>query len=484
MTATAAQLGGARIAVLNWRDVRHPQAGGAEQYAHEIARRWVRHGVEVTWFTADAADQPGYDEIDGIRVFRAGGPLSVYARTAARLLHTRGAFDAVVDCQNGIPFFAPAFAGADVPVVQVVHHVHQDQFATRFPAPLAALGRFLEGPAARRVYGERPTVAVSPSTVTELRRRLGFRGPVIVVPNGSIPVPQPRGGRATAPTVVVVSRLVPHKRVELLLAALATTAAQAAGLRVEIVGDGPERARLQGLAADLGLQATVRFHGRVSDQVRDELLSRAWLTTSTSVAEGWGCSVIEAAAWGVPCLALQAPGIRDSVLDGETGWLVEDPRDLSRALIAALTALADPGRAEAVAAACRAWAACFTWDRSADLLAGVVLEEIRAAAARRQGGAAQRRSARSDMAVLAAFRAPADTDVRAALRATDEVADDGDRTSVVLRGCDEFDAATVLARIGASPLHVRQADRRLLLAGPTASLSALGTTVHDGGTIA
>lgn len=471
MSAVAAGLRGSRLLVLNWRDVRHPQAGGAEQYAHEIARRWVQHGAEVTWFTAEVADRPAEEEIDGVRVLRAGGPLSVYGRTAARLLVTRGQFDAVVDCQNGIPFFAPAFVGSDVPVVQVVHHVHQDQFATRFSRPMAAVGRFLEGPVSRRVYGSRTNVAVSPSTRTELRRRLAFSGPVFVVPNGSIPVPEARVERAPVPTVVVVSRLVPHKRIELLLGHLATSAAQLPELRVEIVGDGPERSRLQGLAADLGLQSTVRFHGRVSDTVRDELLSQAWLTTSTSVAEGWGCSVIEAAAWGVPCLALQAPGIRDSVLNGETGWLVDDPGDLGTALVATLRLLADPLAAERTAATCRAWAGCFTWDRSADLLAGVVLEELNAAEARRRGMDRDRRSARSDMAVLAGFRtpqAPGITDVGEVLRWTDEVFDEGGRTSVVLRGCDEFDAPGVLARMGVQEMHLRHVDRRILLAGPAA----------------
>ncbi|MGY1779814.1 glycosyltransferase family 4 protein [Geodermatophilus sp. SYSU D01036] len=471
MSATAAGLSGSRLLVLNWRDVRHPQAGGAEQYAHEIARRWVRHGAEVSWFTAAVPGRPAEEEIDGVRVSRAGGPLSVYGRTAARLLATRGQFDAVVDCQNGIPFFAPAFAGAGVPVVQVVHHVHQDQFATRFSRPMAAVGRFLEGPVARRVYGTRTTVAVSPSTRTELRRRLAFRGPVFVVPNGSIPVPEVRAERAAVPTVVVVSRLVPHKRVELLLGHLATSAAEMPELRVEIVGDGPERSHLEGLAADLGLQSTVRFHGRVSDAVRDELLARAWLTTSTSAAEGWGCSVVEAAAWGVPCLALQAPGIRDSVLDGETGWLVDDPDDFGTALVATLRLLADPLAAERTAAACRAWAGCFTWDRSADLLAGVVLEEMHAAEARRRGLRRERRSARSDMAVLAGFRTPpafGAAGAQEALRATDEVVDEDGRTSVVLVGCDEFDAPHVLARMGAQDVHLRHVDRRILLAGPAA----------------
>ena len=435
---------------------------------HEIATRWVHAGAEVTWFTADVPGQPAQDELDGIRVVRAGGPLSLYPRTAALLLRTRGHFDAVVDCQNGVPFFAPLFVGKHVPVVQVVHHVHQDQFATRFSPPMAALGRLLEGPVARRVYRDQAIAAVSPSTRTELRRRLGFRGPIFVVPNGTIPVPEVRGQRAPVPTIVVVARLVPHKRIDLLLGHLATAGSQISDLRVDIVGDGPERSRLQGLVADLGLQSTVRFHGRVPDEVRDQLLQQAWGTTSTSAAEGWGLSVIEAAAWGVPCVALQAPGIRDSVLDGQTGWLVDRPGNFGSTLVAAITQLRDRTWAGEMAAVCREWAACFTWDRSADLLAGVLLEEMHVTAARRQGLEPNRRSARSDMAVLVGFRTPEAPDVREALRSTDEVVDQGGLTSVVLSGCDEFDAMAVLQRIGVQDGSLQLADRRLLLAGPAA----------------
>ena len=182
------QLAGLRVLVLNWRDIRHPQAGGAEQYMHQIARRWVAAGAHVTWFTARAAGQPSRREvIDGIRVLRSGGELSLYLRAAARMVRSRADVDVVVDCQNGIPFFSPLFAGTDVPIVQVVHHVHQDQFDTRFPRPVAAVGRFLEGTATRRVYGPRAVAAVSPSTRQELRHRLHFRGPIHLVPNGSSP---------------------------------------------------------------------------------------------------------------------------------------------------------------------------------------------------------------------------------------------------------------------------------------------------------
>ncbi len=479
MTGNSERLRGSRILVLNWRDIRHPLAGGAEQYMHEVGSRWVRSGAHVTWLTSAVPGQPEHERLDGIHIIRAGGALTVYPRTAARGGLARGHFDAVVDCQNGTPFFAPLFAGRRTPVVQLVHHVHQDQFATHFSAPVAALGRWLEGPAARRVYRDRPVAAVSPSTRHELRARLGFRGPIFVVPNGTAELPPPRTERAAEPTITLVSRLVPHKRIDLLLGHLNTVADAIPDLRVDVVGDGPDRARLQSLADELGMQETVTFYGRTSDELRDELLSRAWLTTSTSQAEGWGCSVLEAAAWGVPCLALRVPGVRDSVLDGETGWLVDEPRDLGAALTGALRHLSDPVRADEIADTCRAWAGCFSWDRSADLLAGVVCAEIARMTAVTDDRPVEHRQARSDMAVLAVLprRAP---ELPARLRATDEVVESGDRTAVVLNGCDETAGASVMARLGLRPLSLQLMDNRLILAGPTAPLAPGGVPAQRG----
>lgn len=72
------RLAGRRILVLNWRDVRHSQAGGAEAYAHEISTRWAAAGAQVVWLTARDAGQSARDEIDGVEIRRAGGTMSVY----------------------------------------------------------------------------------------------------------------------------------------------------------------------------------------------------------------------------------------------------------------------------------------------------------------------------------------------------------------------------------------------------------------------
>jgi glycosyltransferase involved in cell wall biosynthesis len=461
-TSPVDRLAGKRLLVLNWRDVRHPQSGGAEQYMHQIAARWVRAGAKVTWVTGRGSDQTAEDEIDGITIIRFGSALGLYPLAARWLLSNGKQFDGVIDCQNGIPFFSPLFLPRSMPIVQVVHHVHQDQFATRFAAPLAAVGRFLEKDVARLVYGRRSIAAVSPSTRLELRRRLGYTSPIFVVPNGTLELPENVGPRDPDPTITVVSRLVPHKRLDLLLGQIAVVVEAIPNLRVDIVGDGTERERLEKIAADLNSLANVTFHGYQPNEVRDGLLSRAWITASTSAAEGWGCSVIEANAWGVPCIALRVPGIRDSVVDGKTGWLVDEPRDFGATLIRALKEIGDLESARSITEACRDWAARFTWDRSAALLAGVLIEETGTTLDMRS----QRRRARSDMSSLARFLTPMDFDPTVSLRATDEVTRDGAETSVLLNGCDETDARAVLRRLGIFDADITMADRNGVLAGP------------------
>jgi glycosyltransferase involved in cell wall biosynthesis len=375
----------------------------------------------------------------------------------------RGTFDAVVDCQNGIPFFSPLFVRNGLPIVQVVHHVHQEQFRNRFSRPMAAFGRFLEGSLARWVYGQRTIAAVSPSTRTELRR-LGYGGPIFVVPNGTIDIPDTLGPRHPDPTITVVSRLVPHKRIDLLLGQVAVATRSIPRLRLDIVGDGPEKSRLQHIAADLGMDSTVTFHGYQPDTRRDYLLSRAWLTASTSTSEGWGCSIIEAAAWGVPCLALRVPGIRDSVLGNRTGWLVDCAKDFGDVLVAAVNLLSKEVLAKQIAVSCQEWARCFRWDRSAALLAGVMEQEF--SNGRHVRGKPERRGSLSDDSILAHFQLPNDVELRSSLRPTDEFVEDGRTVSALLNGYDRSDALALMHGIGAVDVQLKVVNQRELLAGP------------------
>ncbi len=401
-----APLAGRRVVVVNWRDLDHSLAGGSEIYAWQLARALREGGAEVEFLTARDRGQAATDTRDGIVVRRRGGALSFYAHTALRLIARRRRIDAVIDPSCGLPSFAPLFVRRRTPVLLVMHHVHQEQFATHFPVLVAALGRWLERVLLPLVYGRRRVVAVSESTIDEMRRQLGWTGPVGLLHNGADLPPVGTGNPALKDPdrVAVLGRLVAHKRVDLVIHALDALRSERPRLELDIIGQGPERRRLEGLVARLGLAHRVAFHGFVDEETKSVLLARAAVHVCASDAEGWGQAVIEAAGHGVPTLARDVPGLRDSIRPGETGWLVPDADDLDevgRRLTARLgEALAEadlPTNRARRFEACQAWAHQFDWTQMRRQALGLVHEAL---AVRTPVPAAQTRPREERVAVM------------------------------------------------------------------------------------
>ena len=373
-------LRGARIVLCNWRDPWHHRAGGSERYAWEFARALRNAGAEVEFLTARDRGQSLGDEHDGVRVRRVGTTYTFYAAALLRLLGSRlrrRAPDLVVDMDCGIPVFTPAVMSRRTPVVLVVHHVHQDQFVLSMKRPMADLGRFLERRLMPWAYRRATTVAVSDSTVTEMRERLGWQGTVRVLHNGNDVAPA--GGADPVPDrVVVLGRVVAHKRVDLVVRALAEVRRSRPAVTLHVVGTGDEIGRVRDVVREEGMENAVVLHGFLSEAEKSRVLSGAMLHVSASDAEGWGQVVLEAAAHGVPTVARDVPGLRDSIRDGETGWLLAEPSAvgdpgepgdtelvtrLAEGIVAALEHLSQPARRALVVDRCRAWAAGFSWQR-------------------------------------------------------------------------------------------------------------------------
>ncbi|HWI42734.1 MAG TPA: glycosyltransferase family 4 protein [Nocardioides sp.] len=378
--STPSSLAGTRIVVTNWRDLDHPLAGGAEIYAWQLARGLREAGAEVHFLTARGTDADGRVQgteavRDGIAVHRRGGALGFYVLALLWLLRHRGRIDAVIDPACGLPTFSPLVLRRRTPVLLVVHHVHQAQFGVHFPAPVAAFGRWLERVAMRRVYRRHTTVAVSESTRAEMRSQLGWAGDIGILENGA-DLPSYDAAQAADKDhdrIVVLGRLVAHKRVDLVLEALARLERddRLAGrrLHLDVVGHGPEADHVLARAAELGVSDRVTFHGYLPADAKDAVLARAAVHACASDAEGWGQAVIDAAAWGVPTVARDVPGLRDSIRDGESGWLVPDGTNaeivdrMADALAAALVEAGDPESRIARADACIAWARKHDWSQ-------------------------------------------------------------------------------------------------------------------------
>jgi glycosyltransferase involved in cell wall biosynthesis len=376
---------GRRAVVVNWRDPWHSLAGGSERYAWEFARALHAAGMRVEFLTAREPGQRAAEIREGIGIRRAGGAFTFYAFAALMLLRRRTSLDVVVDPECGIPTFSPLFVRRTTAVILVLHHVHQEQFRTYFPAPLAWLGRALERVVMPLVYRRRATVAVSESTRQEMRTQLGWTGPVGILANGASSSAEADGlvNDKDVDRIVVLGRLVPHKRVDLVLQALRTLRDERPELRLDICGKGPDRARLEGLAQELDLTDRVTFHGFLSEADKERLLRRAALHVCASDVEGWGQAVIDAAGYGVPTVARDVPGLRDSVRDGSTGWLVPDSDDLAvveqrltAQIRTALRELDEPENLALTVKACHAWAAAFSWPHMHDQARDLVIEEL------------------------------------------------------------------------------------------------------------
>jgi glycosyltransferase involved in cell wall biosynthesis len=459
------RLAGSRILFLNWRCPWHPLAGGAEEYCWNIATRFASAGAEVTLVTARPRGLPGEEVRSGVRIRRRGGTWTVYLWTALFLVRNRQLFSAVIDCQNGIPFFAPLFVDKSVPVVLVIHHVHQDQFALHFNWLVSSLGRILESRISRLVYGHGSIVAVSPATRAEVRQRLKLKGPIYLVPNGiTLPASADAASRSASPSVIYLGRLVAHKRLHALLEAVAALHERWPDLTVDIAGAGPSRGELEQLNERLGLQDVVRFLGWVADDERGRLLASAWMLVNPSVGEGWGLTVIEANAVGRPALACRVPGLVNSIAHGVNGWLVEDLNSMTSALDTALKTLSDEAERARFELRCRRWAAQFSWDRTAQRMAHLVLvsrQESPALIAR------HRPRDISDAATVVVLQATAGLDrLYEKLTPSDLWRVEGTTLRILLQGHDTTSAVSLLEQLGLSgSARVRVARNSDLLFG-------------------
>jgi glycosyltransferase involved in cell wall biosynthesis len=155
-----------------------------------------------------------------------------------------------------------------------------------------------------------------------------------------------------------------YKGIEVAIRALAAARRQRPDLRLDIAGSGPDRTRLERMAAELGLASAVRFHGFVAEGAKLDLLRRTWANVFPSPKEGWGITVMEAAACGTPSLASDSPGLRDSVRHDVTGLLV--PHGDVDALARRMLELAgDPALVARLGRAAREHAERWTWTAAA-----------------------------------------------------------------------------------------------------------------------
>jgi len=357
-----------RILAVNWRDIRDPLGGGAEIHLHAILARAVAAGHEVDLVVSGRFGAPARESIDGIRIHRRGHwaiANFVLPRVVRRLLREHD-YDLLVEDINKIPFYTPLYAG-DVPVLAMVPHLFGSTVFREANPLLAAYVWAAERPLPW-LYRDAVFEVISESTRDDLIARGLPAARVHCVHCGidharlRLSDPPPRD---EPPLIVSWSRLRRYKSLGVAVRAFARIRDTIPGARMMIIGRGPDESRLRREVARLGLTEVVTFAGYLDESSLAEALHRARLFLNPSPKEGWGLTVIEANACGLPVVASDRPGLRDSVRDGETG-LLTPYGDHAAMADAALSLLADDGCWRSFSAAASDWSQTFDWDRCAD----------------------------------------------------------------------------------------------------------------------
>ncbi len=365
-----------RILLINWQDIANPLGGGAEVHGHEIFRRIAARGHEVFQLSCGFNGAPRKEWIDGIRVRRCGArPIfNFIVPFAYGALIREMKFDIVFDDINKIPFYTPLFVKQ--PVVAIVHHLFGRSIFMETGWPQALYVRVSEW-AIPAVYRKARFLAVSESTRRELRES-GLRGNRVDVVRNGVDLQRYSvhpGMKSRKPLIGYLGRLKKYKCIEHVILAIPEIVKQIPNVCLLIVGEGDHRRKLEKLVAELGLVECVRFTGAVSHDEKVAYLNQMWVVANPSPKEGWGLTVIEANACGTPVVAANSPGLRDSVVNGQTGLLY--PWGCIDSLTERIMwVLVDTPFRKRLERGARAWAKRFSWDDSASKTLDIIEEVL------------------------------------------------------------------------------------------------------------
>lgn len=256
---------GKRILIYNWRDIRHTNAGGAEVYIHELAKRWIIKEYSVTIFTGNDGNSPRNETLDGIKIVRRGGFYTVYIWAFLYyLFQFRGKYDLVIDSQNGLPFFTPIFVRK--PIICLIHHIHKDVFYKSLFKFQAVIASYIEVKLMPVFYHKTRFITVSESTKKEMEK-IGLVGSGVEIVHPGVDLEQLKPGiKDTKPLVIYLGRLKFYKSINVLLKAAYYILQQIPDARFEIAGDGEERKILQELTKELNLTRQVKFLGKITEK--------------------------------------------------------------------------------------------------------------------------------------------------------------------------------------------------------------------------
>lgn len=304
--------------------------GGGERQMYEIAKRLARkHEIHI--ITRRLGDLSSYELVEGIHIHRVFVPSkdvtlesplngSFFMLSSWIESLRLGDFD-VYAPQQFFPI-PPLWLSQKIrgkPIVATIHDVYRDMWVRRdgFRAQLMSV---FERILLKLHYSR--IITVSNSTKEKLTSS-GIPSQKIDVIYNGINVGEydkVKAKKSPKPRIIFTGRLVGYKNVDDLIRAFSKLSTEA---ELYIVGEGPERGKLQRLSRKLGIQDKVTFTGFISEEEKIKLLKSSHALVLPSSTEGFGISVIEAMAAKTPVIVSNISALKEVVGDGEVGLVFE-----------------------------------------------------------------------------------------------------------------------------------------------------------------
>lgn len=329
-----------RILILNWKDIKNPEVGGAEIIVYELAKRLVRKGHEVTWFCRSFEGGRQSELIDGIKIVRYGSILSMYLLAPLFYWSTNPKPDLVLDMSNTIYWQTPLWAFKSKKIAYL-NQFAKEVFFYEYPPIISHFGYLVEK-LQYLTYRNTPFICYSEGTKKDLIAEGVPKESIYTFPLGLDHSRYVPGTKSKDPLFLCASRLVRMKRTDLAIVAIDIVRKKYPEVKLAISGSGYERERLERLRNDLGLKENVIFldkdiwfFEKSEGDRKVAMMQKAWALIFPSVKEGWGMTVTECASCGTPTIATRVSGLEDSVIDGETGILISkdpSPKELAEAM--------------------------------------------------------------------------------------------------------------------------------------------------------
>ena len=302
------------------RDPLNPKAGGAERTILEVAMRLIDRGIEVTLVTAGWKKSKVRQNVNGIKVIRLGNSVTLHLLLPFFLLFNR--FDIIInDLGHAVPWASATFLCKNN--IVFFRHLHARSLPGQVNPVLAKIITAVEK-SYPMLYRGNMFVTESKTSVDDLVG-LGIEGSMIVkIPPGVDSSVFHPSEKTPYPSIVYFGGMRRYKRPEECIYVVENLKDKIPGLKLYIVGEGPELGNLLDLVKTRGLDGVVSFVGRLDYSELGRIVASSWLNIHSSVTEGWGYSILEASSAGTPTAAYEVPGVIETIENGVNGLKVKD----------------------------------------------------------------------------------------------------------------------------------------------------------------